>query len=176
MERLIISRTSFEDDFKASGNKDILVHRQRDVFLPPECRACNKIHLPKNPFDLILYKQPTLILAELKSTGQKSISLDEKIIKKHQSLSLLKFSDYKGVICGFIFNFREFNNATFFIGIQDFMSFVEKAERKSIPLAYCQEVGIEVDQQLKKTRYKYNILKLFNDINKKEKDNTFEKN
>jgi penicillin-binding protein-related factor A (putative recombinase) len=162
-----LSKNLFEDNFKSSATKDILVHRQRDVFLPSECRKCGKIFLPKNPFDFLLFRYPSLILCELKSTGVKSISLEEKIIKKHQSLSLLKYSEFNGVTCCFIFNFRNYDNKTYFLHIDDFIQFVKEGTRKSIPLAYCEEVGIEIKNKLLKSNYRYDLSKLFNDVNSK---------
>jgi len=162
-----LSKTGFEDDIKSSETKNILVHRQRDVYIPPECRKCNKIHVPKNPFDFIIFQSPFLILTELKSSGAKSISLDEKIIKKHQIDNLSKFNKYEKTICGFIFNFRNYDNQTYFVDIEDFVQFAKEASRKSIPLDYCKDVGISVENKIKKVNYKYNLEKLFEDINSK---------
>jgi recombination protein U len=167
-----LSKNKFEDDMKVSGNKQIFIHRQRDVFIPPECRQCKdktgrpKIMLPKNPFDFLIYKKPDLILCELKSTKQKSISLDEKIIKKHQTHSLQKFEEYEGITCGFIFNFYKYNNQTYFLHIDDFVRFIENTTRKSMSLDYCSEYGILIENTLKKVNFKYNLGKLFEDINK----------
>lgn len=167
-----MSKNKFEDDMKTSGNKQIFIHRQRDVFIPSECRQCKdktgkpKIMLPRNYFDFLIYKKPDLILCELKSTKQKSVSLDEKIIKKHQTTGLQKFEEYEGIICGFIFNFVEYDNQTYFLHINDFVRFIENTTRKSIPLNYCKEHGIEIENKIKKVNYKYNLEKLFEDITK----------
>jgi penicillin-binding protein-related factor A (putative recombinase) len=162
-----LSKTQFEEDIKKSETKNILVHRQRDVYIPPECRKCNKIHVPKNPVDFIIFKTPILILTELKSSGQKSISLDEKIIKKHQSASLLKFVNYEKICSAFIFNFRNYDNQTYLVHIDDFIKFVKEGSRKSIPLSYCEEVGIKLENKIMQVNYKYNLNKLFDDINSK---------
>ena len=50
-----------------------------------------------------------------------------------------------------------FNNETYYLNIKDFKKYVETTERKSISLDYLRSEGILIEQELKKTRYRYNI-------------------
>ena len=108
-----------------------------------------------------------MLISELKSTAQKSISFDEKIIKENQIKSLNKFNEYPYVIGGFIVNFRNYDNQTYFVDIEDFMKFKEESNRKSIPLDYCKEIGIEIHNKIKKVNYKYDLEGLFTNIYQK---------
>ena len=140
--------------------------------MPPICRTCRdsatglpRIRTPKNICDFTIYKSPILIKVELKSSSAKSISLDNKIIKKHQYEGLEKINNkYPDIYCGFIFNFYNYDNQTYFVNIKDFMRFLETTDRKSIPLDHCKEVGIEIENKIIRTRYKYDIEKLIKDL------------
>lgn len=134
------------------------------MFLPNECRVCGKIRLPKSQYDYAIFKSPILLIAELKSTAQKSISFDEKIIKENQIKSLDKFNEYPYVIAGFIMNFRAYDNKTYFVGIDDFIKYKKESGRKSIPLDYCKEIGIEIQNKIKKVNHKYDLDDMFTNI------------
>jgi len=102
---------------------------------------------------------------ELKSTSAKSISFDNKIIKEHQIKGLEKINNkYKDIICGFIFNFYNYNNQTYFVDIEDFIKFLKETDRKSIPLDHCKNIGIEVENKILRTNYRYDIDKLIRNI------------
>jgi len=163
-----MSATQFEDDFKGSVSKDMIIIKNRDVFLPPVCRTCNvaNIHLPAGLWDFTVYKYPILILLELKSTQSKSFSFDEKIIKAHQIKSLIKYKDYNGISSGFVFNFAKYDNLTYFLDIKDYVNFTEATDRKSIPLDYIEQKGVKILNQQKKVHYKYDIEGLFKMLTK----------
>jgi len=149
----------------------MVITKLRDVFIPQTCRECkiSRINVPKNPYDLTLYKSPVYMVLELKSGKQKSFSLDEKIIKAHQIKSLNKYKDYKNVFCGFIFNFASYDNQTFFLHIDDYNYYVEHPTQKSIPLSYIKEHGIEIKNNIKKVKYHYDIEGLIGNIIQKYK-------
>ena len=156
---ITIAQTKFESNFLASatGNK-IFVMKLRDTFVKPACRAC-KEYTPsaKNPFDVVIYSEPVLCALELKSGKGKSFSFDEKIIKEHQIKALAKNSEIEGVISGFVFNFTEVDNETYFLHINDFIKFKETTDRKSIPYDFIKEKGIEIKSSIKKVNYKYDL-------------------
>lgn len=136
----------------------------RDVYLPPDCLKCGKIKLQPNPYDYIVFNLGNIYLLELKSTKQKSFQLSDKIIKKHQIHSLTKYQDTEGVVSGFVFNFALWDNQTYFLDIKDFNDFVLKAERKSIPLDYCQNYGTLIDSKIKVKNYIYDINKFTTEL------------
>lgn len=148
----------FELDLEKSCVKqNIFFDRIKDVFIPPELR--DKIRVPKNKFDNYIFKNGWLFPCELKSTGQKSISFDEKIIKEHQIDNLYKTTQYNDqIISGFIMNFRNYDNQTYFIHILDFIEFKNSTDKKSISLDVCSKVGTKINNQIKKVHYHYDIL------------------
>jgi penicillin-binding protein-related factor A (putative recombinase) len=163
----------FEEDFQNSTKKQsIFVHRIKDINLPLDLRA--RVKLPQNQYDSILFYNGWLLPIEFKSTKSKSISFSESIIKEHQIQSLKDATEYEKVIPGFIFNFRSCDNATFFIHIRDFITYKNIAEnqldhtyknkvnRSSIPIAICKEIGIEIINEKKRTRYFYDVMDFIN--------------
>jgi penicillin-binding protein-related factor A (putative recombinase) len=171
---------SFENDLKTSAKEQgIYFYRIKDVnplFLKPNAKVS------QNDFDSFIYKKPNLFPVELKSTGQRSISFDNKIIKKHQIQALEEASKYDGLIAGFIFNFRDYDNFTTFMHISDFLEiqylsqnqisehrFKSKLNKSSIGLDICKEVGIEIRNVKKKTTYRYYINKLLDELIEKYK-------
>jgi penicillin-binding protein-related factor A (putative recombinase) len=170
----------FELDLKTSAKEQgIYFYRIKDVnplFLKSNAKVST------NDFDSFIYKKPNLFPVELKSTGSRSISFDNKIIKKHQIQALEEASKYEGLIAGFIFNFREYDNFTCFIHISDFLEiqylsqnqisehrFKSKLNKSSIGLDICKEVGIEIRNVIKKTTYRYYINKLLDELIEKYK-------
>lgn len=130
---------------------------------------------PENKCDAIQYATPFMMMLELKSTKGSGISFNpkrpwEKIkgktpsIKPNQVSSLAEASCYNGIIAGFIFNFRErstktkeFDNVVFFVEINDFLEFVENSDKSSISREDCQEIGIQIAQTKKISKYTYHI-------------------
>lgn len=166
---------NFEEELKISSlEQGVFFYRVKDVnpmFLKPNTRVS------KNDFDSFIYKYPNLFPIELKSTGQRSISFDEKIIKQHQIDALKDAVEYDGLIAGFIFNFREYDNYTCFIHIRDFLEiqhlsqnqitehrFQCKLNKSSIGLDICKEVGIEIKNVKKKVKYRYYIKQLLDQL------------
>lgn len=165
----------FEEELKTSAkDQGIFFYRIKDVN-PLFLKANAKVS--QNNFDSFIYKKPNLFPVEFKSTAQKSISFDDKIIKKHQIQALKEADAYDGLIAGFIFNFREYDNFTVFVHIRDFLEiqylsqnkiiehrFKSKLNKSSIGLDICKEVGIEIKNYKKKVRYRYYINKLLDEL------------
>lgn len=165
---------------KSTAEQNIYFYRIKDVnplFLKPNTKVS------QNDFDSFIYKYPNLFPVELKSTGQKSISFDNKIIKKHQIQALKEADEHKGLIAGFIFQFREYDNFTVFVHIKDFLEiqylsenkiiehrFESKLNKSSIGLDICKEVGIEIHNVKKSKHYRYYINKLLDELIEKYTD------
>jgi penicillin-binding protein-related factor A (putative recombinase) len=76
----------------------------------------------------------------------------------------------------FLFNFREPDNKSFFVHIQDFVTYKHIAEnqlehtyqskinKSSIPIAICQEIGIELKNVKKVKKYRYYLKILFDEL------------
>src|SRR5690606_32999226 len=108
---------------------------------------------------------------ELKSIAGQRVSFSESIIKDHQIKSLIEANQHKsdGVIPGFIFNFRLFDNETWFIHIEDFIKYRQVADsgkeadkypkinKRSMPIETVREIGLKINNYKKKTNYHYHI-------------------
>ncbi|MFS0657533.1 Holliday junction resolvase RecU [Niallia alba] len=165
----------FEEQLKQSAiDQCIYIYRIKDV--PPLMLKPNT-KVSKNDFDSFIYKKPNLFPVELKSTKNKSVQFNEKIIKKHQITALDNASKYDGIIAGFIFNFREHNNETYFVHIQDFIKlkyhaenqikehiYKSKLNRSSISLDNCREIGVQLHNRKKKVKYTYYVNKLLDEL------------
>ena len=163
------ARNKFETNFKQSAIKQgVYIYKIKDMFVPPECRVCKKssMKIGPNEFDFIMYKHPYLFTLELKSTKQKSIQITEKIIKEHQINALKKSTKYEGVIAGFVFNFLNYDNQTFFVHINDFVWLLEE-KKKSISLNFCQKVGTRINNKLLSVNYEYDIVEFVQSVGEK---------
>lgn len=143
---------AFEQDFKNSIPSDTYYYRLRDGTANFAGKGNDNVRFQqKNICDAILYRYPHMHLIELKSTTGKSIPLSrltqyKDMIKAHS----------KGLFVGFIFNMRGAEE-TYYMLIDDITRFIQYESRKSIPIAYMQEHGLRIEQQLKRTRYAYNV-------------------
>lgn len=154
----------FEDSCKHLG---IFFHRNRDVFIPPDLRM--RVRVPKNLYDYFMFYGQHLFALELKSTKEKSLSLSESVIKPHQIQALIDAQKYDNIIAGFLVNFRECDNKTYFVPIESFILYQEigqglkpntlkgKVNRASIPIATCEEIGFELGNFKKKVKYHYHV-------------------
>ena len=98
------------------------------------------------------------------------------MIKDHQIAELAHEQKYTDVYPGFLFNFREYDNATYYIHISDFLIYQQvaagemgsqykgKVNAGSMPLSICEEIGIRVQNQKLKVHFRYDIKNLVNDI------------
>ncbi|WP_349814339.1 Holliday junction resolvase RecU [Thomasclavelia cocleata] len=84
--------------------------------------------------------------------------MDKGIIHKHQIDNLNKFSRYKNVISGFIFDFR-LSNRTYFCSINDFIQMITLLDKKSFNendlFKWCQP--IEIKKKKLRVNYRYDI-------------------
>ena len=150
----------FENNFKKSIPKDVYVYRFKDG--SASWGGNEKVRFQaKNICDFMLYKKPYLFLFELKSTKGKS--LPNTNIKKHQLEDLLIASNYIGTVCGLLIEFSDCNTV-YFIEIKEYDNFIKYNTRKSIPIEYLKEKGIEVETTKKKINIKLNIEKMLSQI------------
>jgi penicillin-binding protein-related factor A (putative recombinase) len=123
-----------------------------------------------NECDFILFDDNTRTFygLELKSTKEKSLTFwredfEDKtkkqsfMIRKCQILGLQKWSKHKGVF-GFIINFRDLDNKTYFVGIEDFVQYTSALSKKSINIDDVLKMNpIEIKNHLLRTNYRYDI-------------------
>ena len=128
-----------------------------------------------NECDFLLFdcKTRTLSALELKSTSGSLTYWREDFednkkkckfqIKKNQILGLEKWNNYL-MNCGFILNFRNKQNRTFFVSIDDFLDYTSTLNKKSINIDDVLAMSpIEIENKLLRTNYRYNIDKFLKD-------------
>ena len=143
----------FEQDFKQSIPEEIFFYRFKDS--SNQWGSNNKVRFtPSNICDCLLYDGDNLYLLELKSCKGKSLPLNN--IREHQIDDLYTSSNYKNIIAGFVINFSEVGRC-FFIDTLRLKDFIAKEDRKSIPINYLEEFGLEINCQKKITHYRYDV-------------------
>ena len=136
----------FEEEIKASIPPDFYIERYKD--------DTAGFYGVSNPADYRLYKYPYTFLIELKTHKGKSLPLDR--IRPNQIQGMAKAVQHTGIYGGFIINFRELEE-TYYIAVMDIVAFINSKERKSIPVEWCRENGVRIEQKKKKVRYTYNL-------------------
>lgn len=86
------------------------------------------------------------------------------MVKKNQILGLQESSKYKGVVSGFLLNWRKTNH-TYFLSIGQFLEMTNTMNKKSFNENDVIDANAYlVDQELKRTNYKYNIQKFIDEF------------
>lgn len=147
----------FEQDIRASIPPEFFIERYKD--------DTAGFYGVSNPADFRLYKYPLTFLWELKTHKGKSIPLAK--IRNSQLRGMRKAIPYKGVYCGFILNYRDLEE-TYYITFADLVTeyYILNSEgdyepkpdgRKSIPVEWCRENGVRIQQTKKRVRYFYDL-------------------
>lgn len=147
----------FEEDFKKScDNTDgVFFYRLKDGSASWGGNDLTRFQA-KNDFDNFIYSIYGLCLLELKSTLGKSLPLGN--IKQSQIDGLNKAANKNidKLYAGFIINYRDCEE-TYYISVQQLNDFINKNERKSIPIDFCRDNGLKLSGKKLKVRYRYNI-------------------
>ena len=136
----------FEKDLKKSIPPDYYIERYKD--------DTAGFYGVSNPADYRIYRKPYLFLFELKS--HKGKSLPFSCIRDNQIQGMYKAHLTDGIYAGFIINFRDLEE-TYYLTVEEVVSYMKNADRKSIPVEYCRESGIRIHQKKKRTRYSYDM-------------------
>lgn len=149
----------FEEDFKKSIPKWCWCNRYKDGTANFGGTKNENVRFQAhNICDFEVLAEDKLFLLELKSYNGVSIPLSG--IRKTQLEEMLKASEYKNIKPYFMFNFRLLQKI-YAVKVENVQEFVTKAERKSIPVKWCIENGIELEGIKKKVRFKYNLEEFF---------------
>ena len=104
----------------------------------------------------------TLYLIECKSTKGTSVPLS--MIRSNQIKGLQEASKHN-LVAGILVNFRNENNDTFFILIDEFIDMMNSINKKSFNVKDLESIGAtRVESTKKRTRYTYNIEKLVGEL------------
>ena len=136
----------FEEEIKESFPKDFYIERYKD--------DTAGFYGVSNPADYRLYRYPYTFLLELKTHKGKSLPIDK--IRPNQIQGMARAVLHKGIYGGFIINFRELEE-TYYITVQDVIQFTQTEERKSIPVEWCRDHGVKIEQKKKRVRYSYDL-------------------
>ena len=155
----------FENDFKNSVNTDeIFLHRFKDGTTGTVNGQMIRFK-NKNLCDFLLFKNGLLVLAELKSFLGKSMpftNIKNTVDEQQTFLYNLRLEAKKyNVKAYMILNFRDLSE-TYAIYIHNFDEFYKMTNKKSISIVEARQLGKQLSQQKKRTRYRYEISDLFN--------------
>ena len=143
----------FEEDFKKSMDKyNIWSYRLRDSSGSWSNNKGSRF-TPKNICDYIAYNNGGLYLLELKS--HKGSSLPFAAISDYQ-LKGLSSIDYSGIKAYFIINMRD-KGKTYAIEALKIKTYIETSGRKSIPISFMDNEGIEIKGIKRRTRFEYDV-------------------
>lgn len=161
----------FESDIKSSVPNRCWLYRLRDN-ASSFAGGANTRFTSSNICDYILLDDNTrtLFLIECKSTKGTSIPLT--MIRDNQKKGLVEASQHC-LVAGLLLNFRNENNDTFFITINDYVSMTDCIGKKSFNIKDLTENGaVRVDCEKKRSRWKYNIGKFIKEmtIERSERD------
>ena len=166
----------FEGDLKDSFiENEIFCMRINDNYMA-NVQVGKGAFTTRNPADFIFFYEGKLYFAECKSTKYKSMSFSldpmdngSPMIKAHQIESLMDFSNYEGIRCGFLLNFRDdtnpANSLTYWMPIESFSMFLTKTDKKSInKLDIVENDGLLIDSEVKRTHLRFDVRQMFEDI------------
>lgn len=148
----------FEEDFKKSVPKEYWIYRFRDGTGNFNGTKNENVRFQaSNICDFEVVTDKYVFLLELKSYTGARISFDgirDNQIKQMSGIDHQKIKPY------FIFNFRE-KEKTYAVRAKDVRIFMESTDRKSIPIQWCEDFGIEIIGTKKKVRYSYYLKEFF---------------
>lgn len=149
----------FEEDFKKSIPEGCWCYRLRDSSgaWTNLGNGENTRFTPSNICDFMVMKSDILFLLELKSIKGASISFS--CIRDNQVKELSSI-DHPNIKAMFVINFRE-REKSYAIQAKKVKEFIDNSDRKSIPISWCQQNGIEIEGVKKKVRFRYKIESLF---------------
>ncbi|KEI10539.1 hypothetical protein Z957_02055 [Clostridium sp. K25] len=151
----------FEEDFKRSVPEWCWCNRYKDGTANFKGDKNENVRFQAhNICDFEVFAKDKLFLLELKSYQGASIPLSG--IRKNQLEGMIKASRYKNVIPYFLLNFRGVQRV-YAIKVQTLHEFIKTTTRKSIPIKFCVENGIEIASEQKRTRFRYNLEILFSE-------------
>lgn len=149
----------FEEDLRRSVPEGVWCYRIPD--------STNFYERGKNPCDFLLYDGHTLYALELKTTKTTTLSSQERIVKSHQRNTLTAWQKKTpNFQCGFLIHYRErhvrgrkVEPLTVYVPAALLHAHMKK--HPSLRRADAEKLGIVIPQKKKRTRYQYDLSKLF---------------
>lgn len=152
----------FEEDIKASIPKTQNFFYYRFIDNAASFSGGDNVRfVSHNLCDCMTMTKDKLYLMELKS--HKGASLPLSAIRKNQIDGMARVN-HPMIRAIFIINFRD-KEKTYAIDADKLQEFIQHTERKSIPLSFLEEAGTEIEAHKKKVHYRYDLEKLFENLN-----------
>ena len=151
------SGKAFERQFRISCKKDpnLFFYRLKDS---PSGWSAGDSALIRftndNICDLVLFKSPVLFLIELKTHSGSSLPFS--CIRQNQIDGLLESSKYQNVVPGVICFFTD-KSRCFFLDIVKLKELKDSNTRKSVPIKYFEEFGIEIEVKMLKVNPVFSV-------------------
>jgi len=163
----------FEEDFKNSVPDEVFYYRFRDGTANWGGQQNENTRFQaKNICDCMLnHHVYGLHFLELKSHLGKSFPFSAFGSEKRMKLQikdLTAAASYTRQRAGYIFNMRDLCE-TWYLSVKAVSDFIDAGTRKSIPLDYMRSHGVRVCSQLKRVRYRYDVMKFLEYVRKCEK-------
>jgi len=157
----------FEEDFQNSCKGQLSLIRLKDPSssFNIKCQGCPEQitrFSPRNICDFIGYSYPNMYLLELKSCAGTSMPF-KNIVKNKKDKRLqdmVHLSEKKGIKAYVVFNWRNLEDVTYAVSAIKVKLYIDKAERKSIPMNWTIGNGIKIPSQIKRVRYSYDLSQL----------------
>ena len=127
---------------------------------------------PKNPCDMVIYshahtgcQKNCMYKLELKSMKKKSMPFTNikpktpKLTSREASIKFVQAlvdSGNKGVMAGFVVNFRDLN-LTYIVKVIYVLEFLKTADRSSIPIKWFETNGVLIRQTKKIKHFRYDL-------------------
>lgn len=142
----------FEEDIKKSVPEEYWIYRFKDGTANFSGSKNENVRFQAhNICDFMIMAKENLILLELKTHA--GVSIPFNCIRKNQIEEMSKIEHPK-IKAYFILNFRD-NEKTYAVSAKELREYIENSNRKSIPISWCEENGIEILGVKKKVRYRY---------------------
>lgn len=143
---------AFEEDIKKSVPDDCWIYRFKDGTANFSGSKNENVRFQAhNICDFMIMAKDNLVLLELKSHAGASIPFS--CIRKNQIEEMSKIEHPK-IKTYFVLNFRD-SEKTYAVSAKDLKEYIENSNRKSIPISWSEENGIEIVGVKKKVRYRY---------------------
>ena len=151
----------FEEDFRKSVPEDHWVYRFKDGTGNFSGTKNENVRFQaKNICDFEVMGDKYLFLLELKSHTGSSIPFS--CIRNNQIVGMSEVK-HKNIKALFILNFRD-KEKTYAVYANDLREYMSSTDRKSIPINWVEENGIEIKSQKKKVHYRYDLERFFKEI------------
>lgn len=168
-----IFENNFREAVKRAKNGEVFIYRIKDTDSSYHHTETSR-YTSKNICDFFMYYEGILYALELKSTAYNSFTFEldknkpRKMIDVHQIDKLSEISHFRGIMSGFLFNFRNEEKEeedTYFMRIEDFNAFIQNNTKKSINKSDIVVYGgIPVTSIKKRKYFTYDIDKMLDDI------------